>query len=196
MTEKEKDQPRIAGCSFSLYPMSDNFADLILSAIKKIDSSKVWMKTDRVSTIVRGRIPHIFDVTQASFLEIAKTGVHVVYSSTFSVGCPGDTEGHTYMAEDDNPMNFEKVKDINQEVSAKFALYPMGGGNYMDPIYEQIEAMKTHGVDVNLTHYETMLDGPAQNVFRGLQSVLQAMENAGSAHTVMTVTISANSPSK
>lgn len=196
MSQQTKEPPRIAGCSFSLYPMSDQFVDLILSSIKNVDSSKVWMKTDRVSTIVRGRIPHIFDVTQTAFLEIAKTGVHVVYSATFSVGCPGDTEGHVYMAEDDQPMNRERIEKIEQDASAKFALYPMGGGNYMDPIYEQIEAMKTHGVDVNLTHYETMLDGSVQNIFNGLQSVLQAMEDAGSSHTVMTVTVSANSPSE
>lgn len=196
MTKSKNEQPRIAGCSFSLYPMSDQFVDLILNAIKKVDSSKVWMKTDQVSTIVRGRIPHIFDVTQAAFLDICKTGNHVVYSATFSVGCPGDTEGHVYMAEDDKSMNRDLIENIDQDVSAKFALYPMGGGNYMDPIYEQIEAMKAHGVEVNLTHYETMLDGPAQNVFKGLKSVLQAMEDAGSPHTVMTVTISANSPSE
>lgn len=196
MLEETQDKPRIAGCSFSLYPMSDQYADLILSAIETVNSSKVWMKTDRVSTIVRGRIPHIFDVTQAAFLEIAKTGVHVVFSATFSVGCPGDTEGHAYMEEEENPMNRELVDSIQQDLSAKFALYPMGGGNYMDPIYEQIEAMKMHGVEVNLTHYETMLDGPAQNIFNGLQSVLQAMEDAGSPHTVMTTTLSANSPSE
>jgi uncharacterized protein YqgV (UPF0045/DUF77 family) len=195
MTDKKEDQPRIAGCSFSLYPMSDQFVDLILSALKKVDSSKVWMKTDRVSTIVRGRIPHIFDVTQAAFLEIAKTGTHVVYNATFSVGCPGDTEGHAYMEVDDDVLNRELIDSVDQDLSAKFALYPMGGGNYMDPIYEQIEAMKSHNVDVELTHYETMLDGPAQNIFNGLQSVLQAMEDAGSPHTVMTVTLSANSPS-
>lgn len=195
MAEQSNETPRIAGCSFSLYPMSDQFVALILNALKNVDSSKVWMKTDRVSTIVRGRIPHIFDVTQAAFLEIAKTGVHVVYSATFSVGCPGDTEGHAYMDVDESLMNRDTIDSVEQDLSAKFALYPMGGGNYMDPIYEQIEAMKTHGVDVELTHYETMLDGPAQNVFRGLQSVLQAMEDAGSPHTVMTVTLSANSPS-
>src|SRR6056297_791293 len=161
MSDKPQEQPRIAGVSFSLYPMCDNFVDLILSAIKKVDSSKVWMKTDRVSTIVRGRIPHIFDVTQAAFLEIAKTGEHVVYSATFSVGCPGDTEGHAYMDADEKTMNRELIEAVDQNLSAKFALYPMGGGNYMDPIYEQIEAM----------------------------------EDAGSSHTVMTVTLSANSPS-
>lgn len=195
MSDTKNDQPRIAGCSFSLYPMSDQYADLILSAIETVNSSKVWMKTDRVSTIVRGRIPHIFDVTQAAFLEIAKTGVHVVFSATFSVGCPGDTEGHAYMDVEENPVNRELIDSIQQDLSAKFALYPMGGGNYMDPIYEQIEAMKTHGVEVKLTHYETMLDGPAQNIFNGLQSVLEAMEDAGSPHTVMTATLSANSPS-
>ena len=195
MTNENQEQPRIAGVSFSLYPMCDNFVDLILSAIKKVDSAKVWMKTDRVSTIVRGRVPHIFDVTQAAFLEIAKTGVHVVYSATFSIGCPGDTEGHAYMDVDDEPQNRDLIESTDQDLSAKFALYPMGGGNYMDLIYEQIEAMKDHGVDVELTHYETMLDGPAQNIFNGLQGVLQAMEDAGSPHTVMTVTLSANSPS-
>lgn len=195
MSEESLHQPRIAGVSFSLYPMCDDFANLILSSIKTVDSSKVWMKTDRVSTIVRGRIPHIFDVTQAAFLDIAKTGEHVVYSGTFSVGCPGDMEGHAYMDVDDAPMNRQLIESVEQDLSAKFALYPMGGGNYMDPIYEQIEAMKSHGVNVELTHYETMLDGPAQNIFGGLQSVLLAMEDAGSPHTVMTVTLSANSPS-
>ena len=194
MSDSTDDKPRIAGCSFSLYPMSDQYADLILSAIKTVDSSNVWMKTDRVSTIVRGRIPHLFDVTQAAFLEIAKTGEHVVYSATFSVGCPGDTEGHAYMDVDETPLNRDLIESAEQDISAKFALYPMGGDNYMDPIYEQIEVMKNFGIEVELTHYETMLDGSAQNIFNGLQSVLQAMEDAGTPHTVMTVTLSANSP--
>ncbi len=186
---------RIAGCSFSIYPMSDNFADLILSAIKATDRSKVWMKTDKVSTIARGRISHIFDVSQAIFLEVAKSGVHTVYSATFSVGCPGDTAGHTFMAEDDNTLNEDRSSEIEQDVTAKFALYPLGGESYMDLIYEQIEAMKTYGLQVTPTHYETILEGPAQRVFKGLQKVFEATEAAGSLHTIMTVSISANSPS-
>jgi energy-coupling factor transport system substrate-specific component len=196
MSKQKNDTPRIAGCSFSLYPMSDRFVDLILQSLEKVDKSKVWIKTDRVSTIVRGRIPHIFDVTQAAFLEIARNGAHVVFSATFSVGCPGDTAGHVYMAEDEIPMNRKLIEGIKQDGAAKFALYPLGGGNYMDAIYKQIESMKSHGVEVNLTHYETMLDGPVQNIFNGLQNVFQAMEDAGSPHTIMTVTLSANSPTQ
>jgi len=195
MVKKENEKLRIAGCSFSVYPMSGQFANLILSAIRATDRSKVWMKTDKVSTIARGRIPHIFDVSQAVFLEVAKTGVHTVYSATFSVGCPGDTAGHAYMGEDEKTMNDGIISKVAQDVVAKFALYPMGGGSYMDLIYEQIEAMKEHGVKVTPTHYETILEGPAQNVFKGLQKVFEATEAAGSSHTIMTVTISANSPS-
>ncbi|CAN5314655.1 HMP/thiamine ABC transporter substrate-binding protein ThiU [soil metagenome] len=196
MVKQENDKMRIAGCSFSIYPMSDNFANLILTAIKATDRSKVWMKTDKVSTIARGRISHIFDISQAIFLDIAKSGVHTVYSATFSVGCPGDTAGHTFMAEDDITLNETRISEIDQDVTAKFALYPMGGGSYMDLIYEQIEAMKSYGIKVTSTHYETILDGPAQQVFKGLQKVFEATEAAGSPHTIMTVTISANSPSE
>lgn len=196
MVKQENEKKRIAGCSFSIYPMNDQFADLILSAIKTTNKSKVWIKTDKVSTIARGRISHIFDVSQAIFLEVAKTGIHTVYNATFSVGCPGDTAGHTFMAEDDIPMNEERISKAKQDVTAKFALYPMGGESYMDLIYEQIEAMKTYGIEVTPTHYETILEGSSQNVFKGLQNVFQATEEAGSSHTIMTVTISANSPSK
>jgi len=195
MTEKNLSSNKIAGCSFSIYPMCNQFADLILSALKATDTSKVWIKTDEVSTIVRGRLSHVFDVVQAVFLQTAQSGEHVVCSGTFSIGCPGDSEGHTYLAEDDIRMNKKLTDHVDLDVAAKFALYPMGGGDYMDLIYKQIEAMKKHGVDVSMTHYETKLFGPSQNIFKGLENVFTQTDSAGSSHTVMTVTISANSPS-
>ena len=189
------DTPKLAGCSFSIYPMCDQFVSLILTAIDETDTSKVWMRTDEVSTIVRGRTVHVFDVVSSVFLHTAKSGEHVVCSGTFSIGCPGDSDGHSFIAEDEARMNEPISEEYTPEVSAKFALYPMGGGDYMDVIYSQIEAMKTQGVDVELTHYETKLKGPAVNIFKGLENVFEATDNAGSEHTVMTVTISANSPS-
>lgn len=186
---------RIAGCSFSIHPMSDDFIEIITTALKNVDTSKVWMKTDDVSTLVRGRIPHIFDVTKAIYLHAAKTGVHVAFEATYSVGCPGDTEGDVFMAEDDVVLNKENVESIKQKAATKFALYPLGGGDYMDQIYTQIEAMKDHGVEVSGTHYATRLDGEVVNLFDGLEKVFINMEESGSPHTVMTVSMSANSPS-
>ena len=71
---------RIAGCQFNLSVMSDDFAEVILGALDRVDTSKVWKETDDVSTCVRGRIEHVFDVVQAIYLEAAKTGKHVEMS--------------------------------------------------------------------------------------------------------------------
>ncbi|SDB83658.1 YKOF-related Family [Pelagirhabdus alkalitolerans] len=195
MTQFVCDSNRIAGVNFSIHPKRDDFVEIITGALEKVDTSKVWIETDDVSTLVRGRIPHIFDVTKAIYLHAANTGAHVAFEATYSVGCPGDTSGEVYMAEDDIVLNKEKVDDISQQAATKFALYPLGGGDYMDQIYAQIEAMKDRGVEVSPTHYATRLDGEATKIFNGLEQVFIDMEESGSSHTVMTVSMSANSPS-
>ena len=195
MTSKQQcSGSRIAGCSFSIHPMSDNFIEIITNALEKVDTSKVWMQTDDVTTTVRGKMVHVFDVTKAIFLHAAKTGEHVAFQGTYSIGCPGDSDGDVYMAADDKLQNADTVKDMQQPAAAKFSLYPLGGGNYMDTIYEQIEAMKQQ-VTVQSSHYSTKLHGETLAVFHGLEQVFQETEESGSSHTVMTVSISANSPS-
>ncbi|MFP7479319.1 YkoF family thiamine/hydroxymethylpyrimidine-binding protein [Terribacillus saccharophilus] len=186
---------RIAGCSFSVYPMADRFKEIILDALKTVDTSKVWIETDDVTTLVRGRIPHVFDVTSAIFLAAAKDGDHVVFNGTYSIGCPGDSTGDVYMAEDETKLNLPNVKDTPLETASKFSLYPLGGGNYMDTIYSQIENMRSRGITVSKSHYSTRLDGNSIDVFDGLEHVFTETEASGSSHTVMTVTMSANSPS-
>ncbi|MGM8215513.1 YkoF family thiamine/hydroxymethylpyrimidine-binding protein [Bacillaceae bacterium W0354] len=185
---------RIAGCHFTLYPMSDQFVDIILSALKEVDTSKVWKDTDDVSTCIRGKIVHIFDVTKAIFLHAAKTGEHVAMSGTFSIGCPGDSSGDAYMDETDIVMNEDKSKNISQQAGCKFALYPLGREDYMDQIYEQINLSKSRGVKVSHPHYATRLDGDVNDIFFALQqSFVNVQEDV--SHVNMTFTISANSPS-
>lgn len=185
---------KIAGVSFSIHPMSDDFVKIITDALDNVDTSKVWVKTDKVSTTIRGKLTHIFDVSKAMFLHAAKTGVHVAFQATYSFGCPGDSEGDVYMAEDDVLMNKNATQSIKQPIAAKFSLYPLGGGDYMDVIYKQIEEIKKI-VSVSRVHYSTYLEGDANKVFDGLENVFQATIQGGSSHTVMTVSISANSPS-
>lgn len=194
MTNQACGTSKIAGVSFSVSPMSDQFVDIILGALQEVDTSKVWMKTDDVTTTIRGKTAHVFDVSKAIFLHAATTGEHVSYQATYSLGCPGDSAGDVFMAEDNILLNADRTKSIQQPIAAKFSLYPLGGGNYMDVIYEQIEAMKEH-VEVSPSHYSTRLDGQAVDVFDGLEKVFEATVKGGSSHTVMTVSISANSPS-
>lgn len=185
---------RIVGCRFSLYPMSSNFVDIIMNALSKVDTSKVWSKTDDVSTCVRGRMEHVFDVTKAIFLQAASSGEHVVLNGTFSIGCPGDTEGDVFMSENDQRMNETNSAAMSIQTAAQFALYPMGTSDYMNKIYGVVEIAQEHGTFGGGVHYASRLDGDANQVFTTLeQSFAHTQESV--SHVVMTVNLSCNSPS-
>ncbi|WP_280771790.1 YkoF family thiamine/hydroxymethylpyrimidine-binding protein [Salipaludibacillus daqingensis] len=188
---------RIVGCRFSVYPMTDNFVDVIKGALKEVDTSKVWQHTDDVSTCIRGRSEHVFDVTKAIFIHAAKTGVHVVFNGTFSIGCPGDSEADTYMSEDDHRLNEEGSINEKVEVASQFALYPLNNPDYMQVIADQKEVADKHGTFTKGVHYASRLDGDTNDVFKTLE---EAFVNASStnkhSHVTMTAAISANSPSK
>ncbi|WP_055105552.1 YkoF family thiamine/hydroxymethylpyrimidine-binding protein [Paenibacillus ihumii] len=183
---------RIVGCRFSLFPMSDRFVPIILGALEKTDTSKVWIQSDDVSTCVRGRHEHVFDVVQSIFLQAATSGEHVVLSATFSVGCPGDTEGDAFMSEDDVRLN--KGNGAAVDTAVQFALYPMGVANYMDVIYDAVKAAEAEGTFTGGIHYASRLDGDVRQVFRSLENAFVA-SSAKASHLVMTTTISCNSPS-
>lgn len=185
----------ITGCRFSIYPMTDRFVDVILSALKEVDTSKVWMETDDVSTCVRGRSIHVFDVVKAIYLEAAKHGDHVVFNGTFSNGCPGDTAGDAYLAENEEKANEKKSAGISQEVAVQFALYPMGIPGYMNVIMNQVELAKAQGTFTEGVHYASRLDGDAHDVFKTLEDAFESCKKSDSTHIVMTVNMSANSPS-
>ncbi|MCJ8011686.1 Ykof family thiamine-binding protein [Paenibacillus sp. KQZ6P-2] len=182
---------RIAGCRFSIYPMSNNFISIIEHALKATDTSKVWMLTDDVSTCLRGRISHVFDVVHSIFAHAAATGEHVVFSGTFSIGCPGDSSGDVYMSEDDIRLNDVKS---GIDTSAHFSLYPLNTPGYMDMIAEAVKTADSLGTFSGGIHYASRLDGTSGEVFRTLE---QAFTDASKevSHLVMTATLSCNSPS-
>ncbi|MDR9853257.1 YkoF family thiamine/hydroxymethylpyrimidine-binding protein [Paenibacillus sp. VCA1] len=182
---------RIAGCRFSIYPMSGDFVSIIEDALKKTNTSKVWMLTDDVSTCVRGRMSHVFDVVHAIFAHAAASGEHVVFSGTFSIGCPGDSSGDVYMSEDDVRLN-ETPPGI--DTAAQFALYPLNAPGYMGMIAGAVEAAKSLGTFSGSVHYASRLDGSANDVFRTLGQVFAKAADEVS-HLVMTATLSCNSPS-
>ena len=185
---------RIAGCQFTLFPMSDDFVDVILNTLEKVNTSKVWQETDDVSTCIRGKKGHVFDVVKAIFQHAAQSGKHVAMSGTFSIGCPGDSSGDVYMDESDQLMNEVATREMKQLAGCKFSLYPLGREDYMDKIYEQIDWSNTTEVKVSHAHYATRLDGDVKDIFHVLQHSFEQVEQVVS-HVTLTFTISANSPS-
>lgn len=188
---------RIVGCRFSIYPMTDNFVEVIKGALSEVDTSKVWMNTDDVSTCIRGRSEHVFDVTKAIFIHAAKTGVHVVFNGTFSIGCPGDSDGDTYMSEDDVRLNENSSQMEKVDVATQFALYPLNNPDYMQIIADQVEVATEHGTFTKAVHYASRLDGDANQVFKTLEEAfVNTSKTNERSHVTMTAAISANSPSK
>ncbi|MEK5058424.1 thiamine-binding protein [Paenibacillus sp. FSL H7-0326] len=185
---------RIVGCRFSLYPMSDRFVDIILGAIQEADTSKVWTETGDVSTCVRGRLEHVFDVMKAIYLHAAKTGEHVVFSGTFSIGCPGDSAGDVYMSEDAVRMNEDIISSIRIEGAAEYALYALGEPEYMKKIANVVDIAKKDGSYGGGIHYATRLAGDVHTIFKTLEQSFEVTQESVS-HVVMTVTLSCNSPS-
>ena len=182
----------IVGFRFSLHPMADDFVSVIKGALEKTDTSNVWMHTDDVSTVIRGKEVHVFNVAKAITLHAAKTGKHIALSGTFSAGCPGDTSGDVYLDKGDEVANIDETK---QYVSSQFALYPMNNPAYMDVIYREVERAKERGVYNESMHYASGIHGDIHDVFAFYEETFSHARSEEHKHLVMTVSMSVNSPS-
>lgn len=182
----------IVGFRFSLYPMADDFVSVIKGALEKTDTSNVWMHTDDVSTVIRGKQVHVFNVAKAIALHAAKTGKHIALSGTFSAGCPGDTAGDVYLEKSEKIANTDATK---QYVSSQFALYPMNNPAYMDIIYREVDRAKEQGVFNESMHYASGIHGDIHDVFDFYEEAFSNARSEEHRHLVMTVSMSMNSPS-
>ncbi|MFE9274394.1 YkoF family thiamine/hydroxymethylpyrimidine-binding protein [Paenibacillus glucanolyticus] len=195
MSELTCGTSRIVGCRFSVFPMTDRFVEVIMDALKSVNTGKVWIQTDDVSTCIRGRAEHVFDVTRAIFAYAAASGVHTVFNGTYSIGCPGDTEADVYMSEDSERLNREIGKNADIDTACQFALYPLGTDHYMDVIYKEVHRAKEKGTFAGSVHYASRLDGSISKVFESLEDAFLHAIQSDSSHLVMTAVVSANSPS-
>lgn len=183
---------KIIGFRFSLYPMAENFVEVIKGALEQTDTSNVWMHTDDVSTVIRGKQVHVFNVAKAICLHAAKTGEHIALSGTFSAGCPGDTAGDVYLDKGDEVANIDATK---QYVSSQFALYPMNNPDYMDVIYREVDRAKERGLFNESMHYASGIHGDIHDVFAFYEESFTHARSEQHKHLVMTVSMSINSPS-
>src|SRR5699024_6390827 len=105
---------QIAGASFSLYPMSDDFVDVIQNSLSETDTSKVWMQTDDVTTTVRGKMVHVFDMTKTIMIHAAKKGKNFAFQVTYSLEFLGNSEGDFFLSKVDNIANLGVSKSDNK----------------------------------------------------------------------------------
>lgn len=183
----------ITGCRFSLSPMSDKYIDIILGALGKVDTSKVWKETDKLSTIYRGKRIHVLDAVKGLFIHSYDENVHMTLEATLSKGCPGDTDADSFLAEDDVAVNEESIKDIHFKTTCKISIYPMGVSNYMEYIAKVVNHAIDMGIYVKSAHYVTILEGDIHDLFHFFNEAAEYC-NKELSHYIMQITLSVNSP--
>ncbi|WP_274627221.1 YkoF family thiamine/hydroxymethylpyrimidine-binding protein [Arvimicrobium flavum] len=197
-----------SGAQISLYPMSDDFVDIILNAIKALDPYRdsFRIETDDLSTLLVGPPEQLFPAMRDLFVAAAASGRHCVLSATVSRGCPGEPDDPicTPAERPEVPAPLEErvalavrtaaqAADTGQEIAVQFSFYPLGRGHHMDEIYGCIDFLKSSGVFERSKNFCTKLRGDAGQVFATLE---QAFLRFGSpeGHVALDLTVSANSP--
>lgn len=185
----------ISGCRFTLYPMCDNFIDIILGGLERVDTSAVWSETDALSTVYRGKLDYVMDAVSALFASAWTEGVHMAIEGQVSKGCPGDVSGDSKLTYEGEAPNHAIVEAATQPCLCKLALYPMGVGDYIDDIARVWRMAEDRGLNPQTIHYATRIEGSIHNVFAYLTDVCKLMEASESVHHyVLHFTINVNSP--
>ncbi len=194
--------PMLIGRQFSFYPMTDQFIEVILAAVKELhERNDLRVETDDLSTLLIGVPEPLFEALETCFVKAATTSSHLVLSATFSRGCPGEPDDPIcHPAPPDETAAGQEIvftarEPVGIEVSAQFALYPLGISSYMEVIYREIQRTKATGVFGRSKHFCTRLEGDVHHVFAALRTAFeQAANDAG--HVVVTATISKGSPTQ
>lgn len=197
-----------SGAQISLYPMSDDFVGIILTAIAALEPYRpnFRIETDDVSTLIVGPPEQLFPAMRDLFVAAAVSGRHCALSATVSRGCPGEPDDAICTPLESSPPDRElrerietalgavaRAEQTGQMVAAQFSLYPLGADHHMDEIYGCIEFLKTSGVFDRSKNFCTKLRGDAGPVFETLAEAFLRF-GAPQGHVALDLTVSANSP--
>jgi uncharacterized protein YqgV (UPF0045/DUF77 family) len=174
----------ISGIRFSLYPMTDNYAQIILQAISNTDTTKVWSQTDAISTVYRGRLIHVFDCLGGLFVNAYRKNLHMALEAQASKGCPGDIDGDSHLSDDDVLLNYNRLAASDFPVKCKLALYPLGTESYIDIIADVFRQAQQLELEPKIIHYATRINGPVWKVLNYLQQVCSYTQDKASHYTL------------
>lgn len=198
------------GAQISLYPMTDDFVDVIGGALGALDRrrERLRVETDDISTLLVGPPEALFPAIRDLYVAAAATRRHCVLHATLSRGCPGEPDDPICrtgaLANPDEPLAgrqkaaLASVRDApatGEEARAQCSLYVMGSGDHMTEIAGCIEFLRGSGVFDRSKNFCTRLAGDAGPVFAALAEGFCRF-GPPEGHVTMDLTVSANSPSQ
>jgi uncharacterized protein YqgV (UPF0045/DUF77 family) len=198
-----------SGSQFSIYPMTGDFVPVIAGSIAALDAygSEIRRDTDDLSTLLVGPPRIVVRAMRDAFVSAARHGIHVVLSGTLSRGCPGESDDPICTApptpalrRDEDPARvsaarFDPGPLAGIPVLAQISLYPLGTDAHMARIGACIDFLKTVGVYDKSKHFCSKLKGDAATVFAAIEHAFMDFAPP-SAHVVLTLTVSAHSPTR
>ncbi len=197
------------GAQVSLYPMTSDFEQVILSGLKALDPyrDRLRIETDDMSTLFVGAPAPLFDALRDLFARAAQQPPHVTMHVTLSRGCPGEPDDPSCRCETLSQAQDQTLAErqtlateavqaapvLGVEIDVQFSLYVLGRDRHMDEIYGCIDFLKASGTFLRSKNFCTRLRGDAGAVF---EAVRQAFLRFGPAegHVTIDLTASANSP--
>jgi len=197
------------GAQVSLYPMTSDFEQVILSGLKALDPyrDRLRIETDDMSTLFVGAPAPLFDALRDLFARAAQQPPHVTMRVTLSRGCPGEPDDPSCRCETLSQAQDQTLAErqtlateavqaapvLGVEIDVQFSLYVLGRDRHMDEIYGCIDFLKASGTFLRSKNFCTRLRGDAGAVF---EAVRQAFLRFGPAegHVTIDLTASANSP--
>lgn len=197
-----------SGAQISLYPMTDDFVGVIMSALRALDPyrDRLRVETDDISTLLVGPPEVLFPAMRDLYVAAANTGAHCVLSAAISRGCPGEPDDEICASPQfggpREPLETRKAAALEAVVDApvtgtpaagQFSLYVMGTGDHMDEIYGCIDFVKRSGVFDRSKNFCTRLGGDAGVVFGTLEAAFCRF-GPPAGHVTIDLTVSANSP--
>ena len=184
------------GARFSLHPMTDGFADVILSALRESDDRGLQVTTDDVSTHLRGPEDDLLAYLVDVIGRVARTGVHTAAHVLFSRGCPGEVDCTVAGGTAHAPTQLARLAPAGVQAAAHWSLYPLEDSptaDHMAAIYAAIDHAHELGVLTGSEHYATRLDGDLADV---LYAVADGWREVGTQvrHVTSHLSLSLNSP--
>jgi len=185
------------GARFSLHPATDDVAGAALAAA---DRTRVDVRTDDLSTLVRGSEHDVLVFVHHVVAAAARVSGHVVAHVHLSRGCPGEVActlpDDAVLADVDAP----ELPVTGLRAAAHWALYPLDDGrpghvgDHMRAIEQAVAVARTRAT-VSPEHFVTRLDGDLAEV---LGAVAAGWLAAGRhvRHVVAHATVSVGSPTR
>ena len=185
----------VFGCKFSLYPMDSGFVPIILGALEQTYTTKVFSKSDAISTVYRGKLSYVSDAIRGLFVAAYQPEIHMALEGTFSQGCPWDTDVDSRLDVNGPLPNLPLSKAKSFPVKCKIALYPMGCYDFLTHIARAGQFAKEAGLTPEAAHYSTGITGDVHQIFDYLERICSYMNETGLPYA-LSFTLSVNSPTK